>query len=61
MKIKEAENRKLQEIEQRYENNIKTMREEMNHQISQIMSMIQQNPMLARVKPEVLMDKPLKK
>jgi hypothetical protein len=30
--IKEAENRKLQELEQRYKNNMKSMREEMNQQ-----------------------------
>jgi integrase/recombinase XerD len=42
--IKEAENRKLQEMEQRYENNMRTMREEMNQQFVHIMSMIQQNP-----------------
>jgi integrase/recombinase XerD len=55
--IKEAENRKLQEIEQRYENNMMAMREEMNRQFSQIMSMIQQNPTLANVKPEALVKK----
>ena len=33
---------------------MKVMREEMNQQFSQIMSMIQQNPILAQVKPETL-------
>jgi len=33
---------------------MKIMREEMNQQFAQIMSMIQQNPQLARIKPEVL-------
>ena len=33
------------------------MREEMNKQFSQIMSMIQQNPQLAQVKPEALIKK----
>ena len=55
--IKEAENRKLQEIEQRYENNMKDMREEMNQQFAQIISMIQQNPQLAYIKPEALKEK----
>jgi hypothetical protein len=32
----------MQEMEQRYENNMKAMREEMNRQFSQIMSIIQQ-------------------
>ena len=33
---------------------MKAMREEMSHQFSQIMSLIQQNPKLAQVKPEAL-------
>ena len=37
------------------------MREEMNKQFAQIMSMIQQNPQLAQVKPEALTKKALKK
>jgi hypothetical protein len=36
---------------------MKAMREEMNQQFSQIMSMIQQNPKLAHIKPEVLINK----
>jgi integrase/recombinase XerD len=55
--IKEEENRKLQEIELRYESNMKAMREEMNQQFIQIMSMIQLNPKLADVKPEALIKK----
>ena len=55
--IKEAENSKLQEIEQRYENNMKDMREEMNQQFAQIILMIQQNPQLAYIKPEALKEK----
>jgi integrase/recombinase XerD len=55
--INEAENRKLQGMEQRYENNMRTMREEMNQQFVHIMSMIQQNPELAYIKPEVLTKK----
>ena len=35
----------------------KIVREEMNQQFSQIMSMIQQNPILAQIKPEVLTKK----
>jgi integrase/recombinase XerD len=44
-------------MEQRYENNMKAIREEMNQQFNQIISMIQQNPKLARVKPEILAQK----
>jgi hypothetical protein len=47
----ENENRQLKE---KYEQDMKSMREEMNQQFSQIMSMIQQNPKLAHIKPEVL-------
>jgi len=36
---------------------MKAMREEMNQQFSQLMSMIQQNPRLAQIKPEVLVKK----
>ncbi|HZC20333.1 MAG TPA: hypothetical protein VE223_01690 [Nitrososphaeraceae archaeon] len=57
--IKEDENRKMQEIQQKYEKEMKAMREEMNQQFSHIMSMIQQNPTLAQVKPEALVKKEL--
>ena len=36
---------------------MKTMREEMNQQFKQIMSMIQENPHLAYIKQEVLRSK----
>jgi hypothetical protein len=36
---------------------MKAMREEMNHQFSQIMLLIQQNPGLAHIKPEILSKK----
>jgi len=48
--IKEAENKKMQEIQEKYEHHMKDMQE----QINQIMLMVQQNPKLAQVKPEVL-------
>jgi integrase len=43
--------------EQKHEQDMKAMREEMNQQFNQIMSMIQQNPILAQVKPEALTTK----
>jgi hypothetical protein len=52
----ENENKILKE---KYEHDMKIMREEMNQQFSQIISMIQQNPKLAQVKPEVLTKKKL--
>jgi hypothetical protein len=57
--IKEAENAKVQAMSEKHEQDIKKIREIMNQQFSQIMSMIQQNPKLAQVKPDVLLGKPL--
>jgi len=51
---RESEVNRLQE---KYEHDMKAMREEMNQQFNQIMSMIQQNPKLAQIKPEVLSKK----
>ena len=47
----ENENKILKE---KYENDMKSMRAEMNQQFTQIISMIQQNPKLSQVKPEIL-------
>jgi len=44
-------------MQQKHEQDMKAMREEMTQQFSQIMSMIQQNPILAQVKPEALTKK----
>jgi integrase/recombinase XerD len=44
-------------IEQKYEHDMKAIREEMNHQFSQIVLLIQQNPALAHIKPEILSKK----
>ena len=37
----------------KHEHEMNAIREEMNQQLTQIMSIIQQNPKLAHVKPEV--------
>jgi integrase/recombinase XerD len=50
----EKENRYLKE---KYSHDIMAIREQMNKQFSQILSMIQQNPALANVKPEALVKK----
>jgi hypothetical protein len=55
--IKAAEDMKLQELKDKYDNDIKAMRNEMNQQLNQIMSMIQQNSQLAYIKPEALASK----
>ncbi|MGB8937355.1 MAG: hypothetical protein WCC17_19870 [Candidatus Nitrosopolaris sp.] len=44
-------------LEEKYERDMKVIREEMNQQFSQIMLMIQQNPGLAHIKPDVLSKK----
>jgi hypothetical protein len=41
-------------MQKKYKQDINAMREQVNHQFAQIMSMIQQNPKLAHIKPEVL-------
>jgi hypothetical protein len=46
-----------QAMQQKHEQDMKAMHEEMNQQFNQIMSMIQQNPILAQVKPEALVSK----
>lgn len=38
---------------------MKAIREEMYQQFTQIMSIIRQNPQLAQVKPEVLVQRPI--
>jgi integrase/recombinase XerD len=53
---KESEGKELKD---KYEQDMKSMREEMNQQFTQIMSMIQQNPQLAHIKPEALTNKKL--
>jgi integrase len=50
----------VQTLKEKYEQEMKAMREEMNQQLSQIMSMIQQNPKLAQIKPEALIKKTTK-
>ena len=55
--IKAQEDVKLRTMEERHKQDIDAMREEMNKQFGQIMSMIQQNPKLAQIKPEVLAKK----
>ena len=42
--IKESENKELHEMEQRYEKNIQALREEMNQQFKDIISMVQKIP-----------------
>jgi hypothetical protein len=52
--IKSNEDMKLRKMEEKHKQDLEKMRDEMNQQFNQIMSMIQQNPKLANVKPEAL-------
>ena len=54
-KIKAQEDVRFKAIEQKED--MKAIREEMNYQFSQIMLLIQQNPGLAHIKPEILSKK----
>ena len=47
--IKEAENRKMQEMEQRYESNMKSMREEIMEDMKNQMAQL-----ISRLKPEIV-------
>ncbi|MDQ6668184.1 MAG: tyrosine-type recombinase/integrase [Thermoproteota archaeon] len=53
-KLRTGKEKESQTMQQKYEQDMKAIREEMNQQFSQIMSLIQQNPKLAQVKPEIL-------
>ena len=54
---KQHKESEVKELKDKYELDLKSMREEMNQQFSQIMSMIQQNPQLAYIKPDALTQK----
>jgi integrase/recombinase XerD len=49
--------KETQAMQQKHEQDMKAMREEMNKQFNQIVTMIQQNPRLAQIKPEALVKK----
>ena len=55
--IKEAENSKLQILEEKHQQQMKDLEEKMEQRFNQVMYMIQQNPVIAHLKPEVLTKK----
>jgi integrase len=55
--LRTEKEKETQMMQQKHEQDMKAMREEMNQQFSQIMSMVQQNPALAQLKPEALTKK----
>ena len=56
---KEQKESEVKELKEKYEQDMMAMREEMSQQFAQVMSLIQQNPQLAQVKPESLAKKEL--
>ncbi|MDN5847185.1 MAG: hypothetical protein L0H53_13035, partial [Candidatus Nitrosocosmicus sp.] len=52
--IKRSEDEKIDRLRQEYDKNMIVLKEEMNNKFTQILSMIQNNPLLAHVKPEAL-------
>jgi len=56
-KFRTDKEKETQTMQQKHEQDMKAMREDMNQQFGHIMSMIQQNPKLVRIKPEVLKQK----
>lgn len=52
--IKGLEDEKIDRLRQEYDSNIINLKEEMNNKFTQILSMIQNNPLLAHIKPEIL-------
>lgn len=58
-KLREKD-RELHDLKEKYESEIESIREGTNQKFNQIMTMIQQNPQLANIKPEVLINKQTK-
>ena len=57
LEIQHEKESEVQILKEKYEHDINAVREEMNQKFSQIISLIQENPILAQVKPAALMDK----
>ena len=55
--LKDTENQKFNQIQQKHEQDMYLLKEEMNNKFTQILSLIQQNPLLAYIKPEALTSK----
>jgi hypothetical protein len=49
----------MQAMKQKYDQDLQAIREETNQRFNEIISMIQRNPKLTQVKPEILMKKHL--
>ena len=53
----QEKDKEITALKEKYDQDLKAIREEMNHQFSQIMLLIQQNPGLAHIKPDILSKK----
>ena len=54
--LKDKYEREMRTMREKYEHDIQIIREETDQKFTQIMTMIRQNPKLAKVKPEVLVN-----
>jgi hypothetical protein len=52
--IKDNEDKRIKVLEQKYENTMQTIREEMNEKFNNILSLINDNPKLVNVKTDIL-------
>ena len=51
------EEKRIETLQQKYENDMRTLRDDLNNQLSKMMLMIQQNPKLSYLKLESLQEK----
>jgi integrase/recombinase XerD len=58
--LKANEDQKFTQLQQKHEKDLSNLKEEMNSKFTQIITLIQQNPILANVKPEVLQNTPIR-
>jgi hypothetical protein len=56
-KLRIDKEKETRTIQKKYEQDMEKMRQEMNQQFNQILSIIQHNPKLAQIKPKLLTDK----
>lgn len=54
--IKFAEEKRIRTLEEKYQKDMTGIREEMNERLDKIVSLIRDNPILANVKTDVLLD-----
>ena len=57
--IKRAEDEKINLLKQENEQNIKSLKSEMDNKFNKILSLIQQHPVLSYIKPEIVLSKKL--